>query len=152
MTYQKYTTAEIQEAKDVDMVELLSRLNYSVKHHYKEDYKIEGYGGLYVSHRKGWYWHKEAGGGNAVDFFMKHPDFHLTFIQAVTLIRETMGLGRGLEDVQTQIQLSRYKTEIKEAPKQFKLPRRYKNNERVITYLTKVRCLDEKIVRRLIEV
>lgn len=134
-----YTKEEIQQAKDINLVDLLKDLGYPLKKITAREYALIDHDSCKISPTKGFYWHSRAIGGNAIDFFMLLEG--KTFLEAVDLILSRQGNSGG-----------NFATKCREvAPGSettpFVLPVAHWNNSRVIRYLTEMRKLDPDIVQ-----
>ena len=131
----RYTKDQINEAKNVNMVDLLEKLNYPLKRVTSREYTLLEHDSLKLSPDKGWYWHSRQKGGNAIDFFMEVEG--KTFLEAMEIITGQCGISAGYTPMQTE-------KEIKK--EELKLPVANWNNDRVIKYLTETRGLSRPLV------
>ena len=160
MNRNKYTKEEIDEARQVDLVELLIRLGYDVKHSSGNEYYLAEHDSLKISPHKGWYWHSRDYGGHVIDFFMNGPYDNMSFIDAVTLIRKTMGmtvLGSkdNIKDVsrynankrsEAVLYVSENRVEYSTENQSFMPPPKAATSRRVFAYLMQTRGIDKDII------
>lgn len=133
---QMFTREEIQQAKDTNLVELLQTLNYPLKRITDREYALISHDSCRISPTRGFYWHSQGIGGNAIDFFMTVEG--MSFIDAVSLILSKsshINFATNCREVDT--------TKKKEP---LQLPVAHWNNDRVITYLTEKRKIDQEII------
>lgn len=165
MNRNKYTKEEIDEARQVDLVELLIRLGYDVKHSSGNEYYLAEHDSLKISPHKGWYWHSRGYGGHTIDFFTNGPYENLGFIDTISLIRKTMGMSVIDSKDNTKTYMSyknREKSEsvdlyvaekqtykyAEEPQREFIPPERAETSRRVFAYLMKTRGIDKDIISR----
>lgn len=135
----KFSPEDIQQAKDANLVELLQDLHFPLKKITDREYCLLAHDSCRISPNKGFYWHSRGVGGNAIDFFMTVEN--MSFIESVETI---------LSKIQRRSNFATNCREVEKTKLQkkepFELPVTHWNNNRIITYLTKERMLDEKIV------
>jgi len=129
----KYTEPEIQNARDMSLVDYISSNENWTIVHVGNFYTTKEHDSLRImKDEKTFFWNSRGiNGKNVIDWLMKTR--HLTFVQALEEI-----LGRKAE---TEVE----KPKIKEEVKKIQLPCRASDNALAYEYLTKVRCLDENI-------
>lgn len=131
MSKRYYSKEEIAEAKNMDIMALLSKYDLIKKgnwYFFREHDSLCIFPGTNT-----WYWYSRGYGGNTIDFFMKYEG--MTFLQAVDHILN------GSERANRITHCSHIKVEEKAI---LSLPPRAKNNKRVIAYLNKTRGISYK--------
>ena len=144
-----YNKDEIQEAKSVDLVQLLQSMNVELR---KENnaYRVMNYqGGLYVFEKNnnqtsGFYWHKENEKGNAIDFCKKV--FNDTYLDAIKRLLD-FEKSKSVDYVDIKYQ-DNNTTEIK---KEFVLPDRDKDIKQAYSYLINTRKISKNLVDKCIK-
>lgn len=142
-----YTKEHCKEAKNVDIVELLTRLGVPLKAKGNSFEHME-HDSLKVTPGKGWNWFSQGKGGGPIEYLQEGPEFSYSYNEAISIIRKTMGLETG--DVEL-IKKKSYKAPELDEKKEFKLPERNKDNRRVVAYLNKTRGIDYEFINRCIK-
>ncbi len=126
--------------KDLRVVRQLDLLTYFQNYEAEElikngrnDYKIKSHSSLHLSNGMWCYWAKNIGGVSALDYFIKVEGWG--FLDAALYLQQLIKNKTPIQSKQT-IKIS--------AP--FRLPNRNENENELIKYLTKERCIDKKIV------
>jgi len=144
-----FTPEEINEAKGVDLIELLLSLGVPLEKHGGGEYMHAEHDSLKISRHKGWYWNSRQEKGNPVDYLMKGPEFSYDFRESVEIIRKTAGLDCGSADIKYKAAAAEIET--KGQGKRFYLPKPYYNNRKALAYLCKTRRLDYFLVKGLLD-
>ena len=140
----KYSTQEIQNAKNIDIIEFLSRYYaYSFKEKGREFRCVEHNSLVVKSDRKTWYWNsKQIGGSGCIDFLMKIEN--KTFIDSMkTLLGEPM-----LPVVSSPTKTQSKRTEIADVSLPKKADGKY---SRAFAYLNKTRGISACIIQDLMK-
>ncbi len=144
-----YTKEEIDQAKNVDLIDFIRRCEYEVIPKGPRAHCLKEHDSFVITNNR-WIWNRENIGGSVIDFAMHYPNKNTrTFTEAMNYIQEIMNNGRVSCDPRES-----KSSEKKETSKTFSslaLPDRYQNNKRVFAYLSKTRCIDKDIVWDMIK-
>lgn len=149
-----FSKEEVQEAKDANLVVLLQSLGVPLKK-FGREYMHPVHDSLKISEHKGWKWHSKDLKGNAVDYLMYGPDFNYKFLEAVSIIRTTLGFNNSINKSKL-VQRSKYydcsiEKDIHNENKELVLPKKYSDNRRVCAYLNKTRGIDYEFINKCIK-
>lgn len=144
----------VEEARNVDIVELITRLGYPLRKAGRGHQMIE-HDSLYISNGK-WMWNSRGYGGNSIHFVMHFPERgQRTFQEAVRVIAETMGFGHldHQDRRRESVPVPRPREEARRPTPRasLEMPMPHRNDRRVIAYLTKQRCIEPSLVINLIK-
>lgn len=131
--------------KDLAIIKELDLLSYFKNYEPEElirysrnEYGTRTYSSLRMSNGLWTSWANSIGGRSALDFFIKVK--HWDFLEAAHYLKD-------LIDSKTPVRIE----QPKRLEHQLKLPRRNDNNDAVINYLIKKRCIDKEIVQYCID-
>lgn len=132
---------EITSANCVQVAEALG-LEFDEKRSDQKALHVKGYGGLYVwRNGRSWYQHSSGEKGFAVDLVQKIAG--LNYRESLDFIADNVLITSDFKHTYTPPPPSTKKAEKKE----FVLPPKADNENRVFAYLAKSRCIDPMIVR-----
>ena len=139
--YRTFTNEEIEEAINIDMMSYLSNKGYQFKKNGRNRYLLEPHSSLVLfTNTNSWYSFKDNKGGNLINFLQYYEN--KTFQEAML---EIIGDNKNIN----QKEIKKY-TPISKEKEELILPNANKNNNRVISYLTKSRGIDVEIVNEMI--
>lgn len=137
---ERLSEATVRKADSADLVEYAKSRGYTLKLD-GSDYRVVGYGGLLIDAktRNRWYHHSQGKGGGSVQFLM-----HMENMTWKNAVLELAGENRS-------VTIPIIRSPVTPPQKPFELPKRADNNNRVITYLSRVRGIDEDVIRLFIK-
>lgn len=147
----RYTKAEIQQAREVNLIELLTDMGYGLvkrgSHYFLQDHDSF----CFFPENNDWHWFSQGIGGNTIDFFMKGPYHSLSFMESVELVLKESGnfrehITNSLE--KTPKKMSKLPSTSTTPAQEAHLtpPPKAANNKRVIAYLVQKRKIDYGLV------
>lgn len=128
------TKTELKKIKELDLLSYFK--NYEPDELIKNgrnDFKIRSYDSLHISNGLWCWWAKGIGGRSALDYFIKVKGW--TFLDAAWYLKELIDKKQPLHARQ---KIQKYD--------RLQLPRKNKENYKIIDYLVKERCIDRQIV------
>ena len=133
-----FTDEQLRRAEEVSLLDYARNKGFELRKKGK-DYKIPGYGGLYISPNKNcWNWYSINKGGGIIQFLMEFEN--LTWAEAV---KELLGDDY---DNYTRVVYKPVKNKIQE----FVLPEKNNTFKHIYAYLLNERGIDKKILNKLI--
>ncbi len=154
MKFIKFTEEEKQRANEVSLIDYLHSRGEKIKH-VGSSYFVESLNGVSISGNK-WYSHYQKKGGFAVGFLKEFYD--LDYVSAVVelLGEENIESLRGLNNtnylenkfkqVPKELEQKNKKIDFEDVKKDFVLPDKARNNDRLYDYLCSKRFIDKEIV------
>lgn len=131
---------EIQAAKSVDLTEVARSLGYTVKNvgHY---HTLKEMDSIRIYNRRTWYRWSDATGGSQIDFLLNFTG--MDFKESVRYLLSIGGIEKNILSPLT-------KNQTDDKKDRFILPEASPDNNRVYTYLTKVRMISKKTIDKFI--
>ncbi len=159
MKFVKFTEEEKQRANEVSLIDYLHSRGEKIKH-VGSSYFVESLNGVSISGNK-WYSHYEKKGGFAVGFLKEFYD--LDYVSAVVelLGEENIESLKGVNNtnyskskfkqVSKELEQKNNKIDFEEVKKDFVLPKKARNNDKLYDYLCNKRFIDKDIVNLFIQ-
>ena len=146
-----FSEKEINEAASVGLKEIVENLGYKPKKVGINEYKIEGYGGLYFNSEKNkWHCFSNGSGGGVIQFLMKVEG--KSWKDSVKYLLDnfayTTGYDEYLENEKTERGRDGYRKENSEEEKRgvIELPPKANQYKRLYAYLIKTRKIGKQTV------
>ncbi|MEG2812983.1 MAG: toprim domain-containing protein [Oscillospiraceae bacterium] len=142
-SYARITDSQIEQAKNVDLLNYVSA-RYEIKKHGSEHKIIIGeHDSIVIFRNNTWFDFANEIGGSTLDFLtnVEKKDFR-------NAVKEL--LGSNFDVQKSSVNASRFVNE-KPIKKPVSLPQKDENNKRVFAYLIKTRCIDKDIVKACID-
>lgn len=150
-----YSKEEIREAKEADLIELLTKLNVPLRR-WGRSYCLEEHDSLKLNGGNLWYWHsKNIGAASTIDYLMKVGvnGKTYTFTEAVELIRDTLYLNKETISNEKNNEEKQALKHIAKAFKddmEFKKPIRSFVQKRIFAYLVH-RGIDYNLLKKIVQ-